>query len=80
MELIMDFRFRLLEREDFIAFVSGRFYTAMLAPAAATVKRFPGNHAVAKRRRRFANWRQSRQSDFWWFDKERRLGFVGLLA
>ena len=40
MEPTIDFRFRLLEREEFIALSPGRSNTAMLAPPAATVNHF----------------------------------------
>ena len=39
MELMIDFRFRLLEREDFIALSRGEA-VAMLSPTVATVNRF----------------------------------------
>ena len=42
MELMIDFRFRLLEREDFIA-LSQDETVAMLSPTVATVNRFAEN-------------------------------------
>ena len=80
MEPIIDFRFRLLEREEFIALSPGRSNTAMLAPPAATVNHFCRRSSYS----RSAKLRElAGKAASWIFldsTEESRLGFVWLLA